>query len=171
MTWFRYISIALVIVSSLTSIWLVKCDPTPHLRVGNTYLQPETTLMVSYMNRTNLLFCDAFEPVSRLATPEFDGMVWRFGNNNSIIYSVPFTVTNSTYKMYSIIFMPYDGFQNSDNVLLQCCSTLKGKNVMCQATYVMVDSSYYNKSSRIEFGFSKYFNLIAAILVLINLWI
>lgn len=167
--------LGLLIVWSLTILAcsLISADPTPHLRIGETYLLPETTLMVSPVNRSHILFCDAFQsvlPPLPGSQPEFDGMIWRFANNNSVIYSTPYTLTNATTRLYSIIFLPWEELGSCPNILLQCCTTLSSQIVMCQSTYIMIDPTYFNHTPELHQIASKLLVFMASLVLWINLW-
>lgn len=134
----------------------------PYIREGNRYIQSNSNLMMAVMNQSQIVYCDAFQPIDTFATsPEFDGLVWQIANNNTVVSKYLLKRSNSTYFIFTTPFEAYTGYNSSSNTLFQCCTTLNKVNVKCQASYVLIDQNYLNRVDRLIV--SEFF-LLASIL-------
>lgn len=154
---FKKILILYAIALTLLFISSAEGDPQPYLRIGSTNVLPPQPLSLVTINKTQLLYCDAFQQTS---APDFDGLTWSYYANSTVVYSNPFISKNETYQTYSLLFMPFPGFNG--NLAYQCCTTLKNAIVKCQPTYILVDPNFYNGSNKI---LSQTYFLIASILI------
>ena len=154
---FKKILILHAIALTLLFISSAEGDPQPYLRIGSTNVLPPQPLSLVTINKTQWLYCDAFQQTS---APDFDGLTWSYYANSTVVYSNPIISKNDTYQTYSLLFMPFPGFNG--NLAYQCCTTLKNAIVKCQPTYILVDPNFYNGSNKI---LSQTYFLIASILI------